>query len=61
MVKGSSTTSVRKITFGKKKLGVAKKSFNKHYLDRKNIVDKEDKFKSPTLCRVFTLYKVFIQ
>lgn len=28
--KGSSTASSRKITFGKKKLGLAKKSYNKH-------------------------------
>jgi hypothetical protein len=28
--KGSSSTTSRKITFGKKKLGVAKKSYNKH-------------------------------
>lgn len=28
--KSSSTTTARKITFGKKKLGVAKKSYNKH-------------------------------
>jgi hypothetical protein len=28
--KGSTSTTSIKITFGKKKLGVAKKSFNKH-------------------------------
>jgi hypothetical protein len=28
--KGSSTSSTRKISFGKKKMGVAKKSYNKH-------------------------------
>lgn len=28
--KGSSSTTSRKISFGKKKLGVAKKSYNKH-------------------------------
>ena len=30
MAKGSSTSSTRKISFGKKKMGVAKKSYNKH-------------------------------
>jgi len=28
--KGSSTSTSRKINFGKKKMGVAKKSYNKH-------------------------------